>query len=163
MFIGQSGGALIVGGGLDESGQPSADVFVQTDSGWKKLALRQPVAFGGFVCGPLRKNSGAFSKLFIAGGVTKDGLTDKVFSLEWRDGQLQQNELPPLPQAVALAGVGFFEDQAQKQLYVVGGTTSTDCGFRVTKIIPLHFRTRRPIPAGRNCRRCPAKAGCCRA
>ena len=139
MFVGQSGGAMIVGGGLDESGQPSADVFVQTDSGWKKSALKQPVAFGGFVSATFAEKLGGFSKLFIAGGVTKDGLTDEVFSLEWRDGQLQQNELPPLPQAVALAGAGFFEDQKQLQLYVVGGTTSLTADSASQKIFRYTF------------------------
>jgi len=124
MFVGQSGGALIVGGGLDEYGLPSDEVFVQTDSGWRKSQLKEPVAFGGFVCGSFPEKVVSFSKLFVAGGVTKNGLTSKVFSLEWRDGQLQQNELPSLPQAVALAGAGFFDDQKQLQLYVVGGTTS---------------------------------------
>jgi solute:Na+ symporter, SSS family len=124
MFIGQSGGTLIIGGGLDESGQPSAEVFVQENSGWKKLALAEPVAFGGFVSGTFAETLGSFSKLFVVGGRGPNGLTDKVFSLEWRGGRLIQNELPPLPEKVALAGAGFFEDQAQKQLYVVGGTTS---------------------------------------
>jgi len=139
MFVGQSGGALIVGGGLDEKGQPSADVFVQTDSGWKKNALKEPVAFGGFVCGSFPEKVGSFSKLFVAGGLTKGGLTAKVFSLEWRDGQLQQNELPPLPQAVALAGAGFFEDQKQLQLYVVGGTTSLTADSASQKLFCYAF------------------------
>jgi len=139
MFVGQSGGALIVGGGLDESGRPSADVFVQTDSGWKKSVLKQPVAFSGFVWATFAEKLGGFSKLFIAGGVTKDGLSDKVLSLEWRDGRLQQNELPPLPQAVALAGLGFFEDQKQEQLYVVGGTTSLTAGFASQKLFRYTF------------------------
>ena len=139
MFVGQSGGALIVGGGLDENGQPSADVFVQTDSGWKKSQLKEPVAFGGFVCGSFPEKVASFSKLFVAGGVTKGGLTSKVFSLEWRDGQLQQNELPPLPQAVALAGAGFFEDQKQLQLYVVGGTTSLTADSASHKLFRYSF------------------------
>ena len=139
MFVGQSGGARIVGGGLDESGQPSADVFVQTDSGWKKSALKQPVAFSGFVSATFAEKIGGFSKLLIAGGVTKNGLTDKVLSFEWRDGQLQQNELPPLPQAVALASVGFFEDQAQQQLYIVGGTTSPTADRVSQKIFRYTF------------------------
>ncbi|MEI8290961.1 MAG: sodium/solute symporter [Verrucomicrobiota bacterium] len=139
MFVGQSGGALIVGGGLDENGAPSADVFVQTESGWKKSELKAPVAFAGFVCGSFPEKIGSFSKFFIAGGVGKSGLTDKVFSLEWRAGRLQQNELPPLPQAVALAGVGFFEDQAQKQLYVVGGTTSPTADSASQKLFRYAF------------------------
>ena len=139
MFVGQSGGALIVGGGLDESGQPSAEVFVQTAGGWEKKQLNQPVAFSGFVCATFAEKLGGFSKLFVAGGVTKNGLTDKVLSLEWRDGQLQQNELPSLPQAVALAGVGFFEDQAQQQLYIVGGTTSPNADRVSQKIFRYTF------------------------
>ena len=139
MFVGQSGGALIVGGGLDESGQPSAEVFVQTAGGWEKKQLNQPVAFSGFVCATFAEKLGGFSKLFVAGGVTKNGLTDKELSLEWRDGQLQQNELPSLPQAVALAGVGFFEDQAQQQLYIVGGTTSPNADRVSQKIFRYTF------------------------
>jgi hypothetical protein len=139
MFVGQSGGALIVGGGLDENGQPSADVFVQTGSGWQKSALKEPVAFSGFVSGTFAEKIGGFSKLFVAGGITKAGLTDRVYVLEWREGTLRQSELPPLPQAVALAGAGFFEDQVQKQLYVVGGTTSTNADSASQRLFRYDF------------------------
>ena len=139
MFVGQSGGALIVGGGLDESGNPSSDVFVQLDSGWKKLALDEPVAFAGFVSGTFPEKIGSFSKLFVAGGIGTNGITNKVFSLEMRGGRLIQTSLPPLPEKVALAGVGFFEDQAQKQLYVVGGTTSTNADSASQKLFRYDF------------------------
>ena len=55
MFVGQSGGAFIAGGGLDEHGKPSAEVFVKSDSGWRKLTLDEPVAFAGFASGTLRR------------------------------------------------------------------------------------------------------------
>jgi len=139
MFVGQSGGALIVGGGLDESGRPSTEVFVRTDAGWKKSALKQPVAFAGFVSGTFPEKVGGFSKLFVVGGLGGDGLTATAFALEWRDGQLQQIDLPPLPQAVALAGAGFFEDQAKKQLYVVGGTTSPTADSVSQKLFRYSF------------------------
>jgi solute:Na+ symporter, SSS family len=139
MFIGQSGGALIFGGGRGENSQPSADVFVQTDSGWKKFALTEPVAFAGFVSGTFAEEIGGFSKMFVAGGVGTNGLTDKVFSLEFRDGKISQKFLPPLPEKVALAGVGFFEDQAQKQLYVVGGTTSLAADSASQKLFRYNF------------------------
>ena len=141
MFVGQSGGALIIGGGKDENGQPSAEVFVQTDSGWKKLSLDEPVAFAGFVSGTFAEKIGGFSKLFIAGGIGTNGITDKVFSLEFRAGRLIQTALPPLPEKVALAGVGFFEDQAQKQLYVVGGTTSLAADSASKKLFRYDFVT----------------------
>lgn len=139
MFVGQSGGALIVGGGLDESGQPSADVFVQADSGWKKLVLDEPVSFAGFASGTFVEKLGGFSKLFVAGGIGTNGVTDKVFVLEWRGERLIQNELPSLPEKVALAGVGFFEDQKQEQLYVVGGTTSLATDSASQKLFRYSF------------------------
>jgi solute:Na+ symporter, SSS family len=139
MFIGQSGGALIVGGGRDENGQPSAEVFVQTDSGWKKLSLDEPVAFAGFVSGTFAEKIGGFSKIFVAGGIGTNGITDKVFSLEYRSGRLIQTALPSLPEKVALAGAGFFEDQAQKQLYVVGGTTSLAADSASQKVFRLNL------------------------
>ena len=139
MFAGQSGGALIVGGGLDDKGQPSPDVFVHTESGWKTNALKTPLAFSSFVSGSFPEKVGSFSKVLVAGGLTQGGLTARVFSLEWRGGQLQQNELPPLPQAVALAGAGFFEDQKQLQLYVVGGTTSVSADTVSPKIFRYSF------------------------
>ncbi len=139
MFVGQSGGALIIGGGRDEAGQPSADVFVQTDAGWKKLTLDEPVAFAGFVSGTFAEKIGSFSKIFVAGGIGTNGITDKVFSLEYRAGRLIQTALPSLPEKVALAGVGFFEDQAQKQLYVVGGTTSLAADSTSQKLFRYNF------------------------
>ncbi len=108
MFIGQSGGVLIAGGGLDERGQPSAEVFVRTNSGWEKLNLSDPVAFGGFISGTFAEKIGGVSRLFVVGGINQNGLTDKAFSLEWRGGRLLQQELPPLPLPLALAGVGCF-------------------------------------------------------
>ncbi len=38
--------------------------------------------------------------------------------------ELLQTELPSLPRPLMMAGAGFFDDQAEKQLYVVGGTTT---------------------------------------
>ena len=139
MFVGQSGGAVVAGGGLDEQGQPSADVFVRTDAGWKKLQLDQPVAFGAFVTGTFAEAIGSVSRLYVAGGMTTNGLTDRVFWLEWRAGQLRQQALPPLPQARALAGAGFFEDQAAKQLYVFGGTTSTNADSASPELFRYSF------------------------
>jgi SSS family transporter len=139
MFVGQSGGAFIIGGGQAENGQPSADVFVQTETGWKKLTLDEPVAFAGFVNGTFADKIGGFSKIFVAGGIGTNGITDKFFSLEYRGGRLIQSVLPPLPEKVALAGIGFFEDQAQKQLYVVGGTTSLAADTASQKLFRYNF------------------------
>ncbi len=139
MFASQSGGALIVGGGRDENGNPSADVFVQTEAGWKKFALDEPVAFAGFVGGTFVEKIGGFSKIFVVGGLGTNGVTDKVFSLEFRAGKLVQKKLPPLPEKVALAGAGVFQDQAQKQLYVVGGTTSLAADSASQKLFRMNL------------------------
>ncbi len=125
-FVGQSGGRLVVGGGLDVSGNPCDEVLVQTEVGWKPFKLKEPLAFCGFVSGTWTEGAGSNTRVLLVGGWTRGGLSRRVTSLEWRDGTLEQAELPALPEAVALAGVGLFEDQAQKQLYVVGGTTAVD-------------------------------------
>lgn len=127
-FVGQSGGRLLVGGGLDAGGQPSDEVLVQIEGGWKPFKLKEPVAFCGFVSGTWKEGSESRSRLFIIGGLTTGGLSRRVTSLEWRQGTLEQSDWPALPEARALAGAGFFEDQAQKQLYVVGGTTAVEGG-----------------------------------
>ena len=126
MFAGQAGGTLIVGGGLTTDGEPSAEVFVQTEAGWQKTALTGGLAYAACVSGTLTDAGSVRTRLFLAGGLTKTGLTDKVISLDWRDGHLRENKLPALPQPVALASAGFFEDQAKKQLYVIGGLTSAE-------------------------------------
>lgn len=122
MFSGQSGGALIVGGGLDEQGLPSAEVYVQEGTVWTKLLLQEPLAFSGFATGKAAETSGAASRIYLVGGMARTGLSAKVYVLEWSGGRLRQSALPALPRPLALAGVGLFEDQAQKQLYVFGGT-----------------------------------------
>lgn len=127
MFVSQLGAALVAGGGLDQDGKPAADVFVLAGgrgTNWQRFELTYPVAFSAAVSGLLAEDSGTAHKLFLAGGLAKGGLTARVQVLQRDNSQLRQSELPPLPQAVALAGAGFFEDQAQKQLYIVGGTTS---------------------------------------
>jgi SSS family solute:Na+ symporter len=139
MFTGQSGGTLVTGGGMDANGQPSAEVYVQTKSGWQKSELKEPLAFSGFVTGTFAETIGSVSRIYLAGGVTKNGLTNKVWELEWVDGQLQQSELPMLPEKTALAGMGFFEDQAAKQLYVCGGTTALKADSASSRLFRFAF------------------------
>lgn len=139
MFAGQAGGALIVGGGLNADGKPSDEVFVQTDSGWRKTTLAEGLAYAACVSGTLADAGGVRTRLFLAGGLTKAGVTDKVVALDWRDGQLRENSLPALPQPVAMAGAGFFEDQPKKQLYVIGGITSAEAGSASRKFYRYSF------------------------
>ena len=127
MFVGQSGNALVVGGGLDAQGRPSAEVFVlpgAAGTNWQRLALNYPVAFSAFVSGAIHSQDGAVRRVFLAGGLSAEGLGDRVQALEWSGGQLRQEALPRLPHPLWMAGVGLFEDQPQQQLYVVGGATS---------------------------------------
>ena len=125
-FVGQSGGRFIVGGGMDARSKPSDEVLVQTEAGWQPFKLKEPVAFCGFVSGTLTEGGESRGRLFIIGGLTTGGLSRRVISLEWRHGTLEQSELPALPEALARVGAGWFEDQAQKQLYIVGGTTDAE-------------------------------------
>lgn len=131
-FFGQSGGALIVGGGWHDT-TADAMVFVQPagEKAWREFELKTPVTLPGFVSATFSENGVSVTKLLLVGGHGTNGLTAKVQVLEWRDGTLRQSELPSLPLAVAGAGVGFFEDQPEKQLYVVGGQTEKELSRRV--------------------------------
>jgi SSS family solute:Na+ symporter len=120
MFIGWSGGALIAGGGMDEAGKPARDVFVMAFGAkeWSQLQLDAPVAWGAVVSGG--------DKVYVAGGISEEGITGRVWVMQWDGkaldgkGQLRQTELPALPGAVALAGAGI----SNNNLLVAGGTTS---------------------------------------
>jgi SSS family transporter len=141
MFVGHSGGALIVGGGLDSRGLPSDEVYVQQQGAtWTKLRLVEPVAFSGFVSGKAGEAVGSVTRLYIIGGLSRGGLSAKVQVLEWNGAQLHQAFLPALPKPVALAGVGFFEDQVEKQLYVVGGTESARADSASRKLYRYSFQ-----------------------
>jgi SSS family solute:Na+ symporter len=133
MFVGQSGGALIVGGGRTATGTSSEAVFVQPagEKEWRKFVLRLPVSLPGYVSGKFVENEKDVVKLFVVGGLSQAKPCATVQVLEWRDGSLVQSELPPLPVALSGAGAGFFEDQPEKQLYVVGGQTATGLSRRV--------------------------------
>lgn len=132
-FFGQSGGALIVGGGLQHDFGPNGKLFVQPagEKEWRAFELKTPVTLPGYVTGTLTENGKSVTKVFVVGGAAAKGVTDKVQVLEWRDGALRQLELPPLPVAVSGAGVGFFEDQPEKQLYVVGGLAEAGLSRRM--------------------------------
>jgi len=141
LFIGQSGGALLVGGGIDAGGgvlrsAACADIFVQPagEKGWHKFTLNAPVGFAGCVSGTFTENGGSVTKLLVVGGASSAGPSPIVQALEWRAGDLRQSLLPPLPIGLLSAGVGFFEDQPQKQLYVVGGSTAAGLSRRVFRL-----------------------------
>jgi len=123
MFFGQSGNALIVGGGYDESRKPSSEVFVCSGTSWRKFTLKEAVAFAGYASAKFSDKSG---QLFVVGGVSTTGITRTVQVLQWSGAELLQTALPNLLAPVAMAGVGIFEDQTEKQLYVACGTTSPD-------------------------------------
>jgi hypothetical protein len=125
-FVGQSDGRLIIGGGRSDN-QVNTDVFVGVPPdafAWLKFELKTPVSWAGYVSGTLQEEGVSVTKLFVVGGRGTNGIVKTVQVLEWRKDKLVQSELPPLPIALCEPGVGFFEDQPQKQLYVVGGVTA---------------------------------------
>lgn len=127
-FVGQSGGRLIVGGGRYDH-QFNTAVFVGEPPdafSWLKFELKTPVSWAGYVSGTFLEEGVSVTKLFVVGGRGIQGLTNAVQVLEWRKDKLVQSELPPLPIAVEEPGVGFFDDQPEKQLYVVGGATADE-------------------------------------
>ena len=143
MFLGVSGDAILVGGGLDAQGQPSSEVIVTTGKGANApvtLLVAGPVAYAGYVSAGLPGEKGVNAiKLVLVGGLGASGPSNEVHTLEWRDEYLVEESLPPLPVPLIGPGVGCFEDQSVRQIYVFGGADVAGCGQGLDSIIPLGF------------------------
>lgn len=137
MFVGEISGAIVAGGGLDANGQPSNEVYLRLagQTIWKKSALAVPVAYATAASGVLAADGQ--ERLYVVGGRSTEGLTDAVQVFEVSGDQLIETKLPPLPVPLALAGAGLFADQAQPQLYVVGGTTSSNADTTSPRLFRL--------------------------
>ncbi|MEI6647683.1 MAG: sodium/solute symporter [bacterium] len=135
-FFGQSGTALIVGGGMGHDFKPNGKVFVQPagEKQWREFELKTPVIMPGYVSATLTENGKSVNRLILVGGTSTNGITTQVQVLEWLDNTLHQTLLPSLPVALSGAGVGFFEDQSQKQLYVVGGQAEAGLSQRLFRL-----------------------------
>jgi hypothetical protein len=139
MFIGMAGGAVLAGGGLDEAGKPAADYHasVAGSGTWSGFQLESPIAFAGHATVELTRVTGKQSALLLVGGIGPNGITDEVRLIEWSGGQPKVASLPPLPLAVAMPGVGFFGDQKEAHLWVIGGTTSMQADSASSRVFRL--------------------------
>ncbi|MEO8614642.1 MAG: hypothetical protein ABI600_05830, partial [Luteolibacter sp.] len=139
MFVGGSDDRILVGGGLDASGKPSAEVQVGNSSAeeWQTFSLDPPIAFAGYTTVNLTRLTGKQTALVLAGGITANGLTNEVRLIEWKNGRPAVTQLPPLPLPLAMPGVGFFADQDQAQLWVLGGTTSATADSASSRVFRL--------------------------
>ncbi len=139
MFIGMAGGAVLAGGGLDEAGKPAADYHasVAGTGAWSGFQLESPLAFAGHATVELTRVAGKQSALVLVGGIGPNGITDEVRLIEWSGGQPKITWLPPLPLAVAMPGVGFFGDQKEAHLWVIGGTTSMQADSASSRVFRL--------------------------
>jgi SSS family transporter len=147
-FAGQSNGRLLIGGGLNDNGEPSDSIFVQTSPNtWREFHIKIPVAYSAAVS--------TDSTLILAGGLGIDGPVSSVQVLEFKDDGISQTELPALPKPLMMAGAGMFSDQPQKQIYVAGGSSAKDPStasaalFRLTLNVPgSSWEDLPPMPGG---------------
>lgn len=91
--------------------------------------LSQPVAFAAI--------SAHADKVYLLGGLTEDGPTDRVVQLEVRDGELIETELAPLPEARMLAGAGVHRSSLNYFLYVLGGLPGPDAKVASDRVYEL--------------------------
>lgn len=76
-------------------------------------------------------------KVYLAGGLGPDGVSSRVFSLEWKEGTLIETALPDLPEPLMLAGLGVHRSTSYYYLYVLGGVgseTATEASDRVYEL-----------------------------
>lgn len=80
--------------------------------------LAEPVAFSA-----IAEHDG---KLYLVGGLSLEGPTAQVRSLEWVDDGLIEKSLPPLPAPVMLAGATIHRSTVHHFLYILGGVHTLD-------------------------------------
>lgn len=122
LFAGVSGGALIVAGGTNITGDRWIEPFTKKwyqfafvlerpDGAWKSgPQLLRPLGYGVSVT--------ADDSLICIGGSDEARHYPDVFRLTWRDGTLRTTPLPPLPKPCAQACGALL----QRTIYVAGGT-----------------------------------------
>ena len=125
-FAGESGGALIVGGGANFPGLPpweggtkvwhdSLFVLPEAASNWLSgFKLPHPLGYG--VCASIREG------ILCVGGSDARRHFAEVFLLTWRDGKIEPKPLPSLPHPMA-NGCGALVGRI---FYVAGGTETPD-------------------------------------
>ena len=117
-----AGGCLFAIGGRAQAGGLLADVqvFEKGDEGYTlhRAELAEPVAFAGAV--------GHGGVVYLVGGLGSQGARDDVLKLTWKDGALQVEELPPLPEPRILPGVAKHRTTTKDYLYVLSGVASDD-------------------------------------
>jgi len=126
LFAGTSGGALIVAGGANfpdqmpwEGGRKvwydTAYVLDRTNGPWRAASkLPRPLGYGVSVT--------TREGLVCIGGSDANQHVRDVFLLCWREGELQCQTLPPLPQPLANSCGAV----AGKTVYVAGGISTPD-------------------------------------
>ncbi|ODS87132.1 MAG: hypothetical protein ABS46_00405 [Cytophagaceae bacterium SCN 52-12] len=134
---GFSGNRLLVAGGANFPGQlpweggtkkyyddvylfdpAQRDFFTDTLS----LKLPYPVAYAG--------SATAGDHVFYAGGENEDGISDRVYRLQWTGTVLVTEALPALPAGVTNASLLFYKNA----LYVAGGETADKTSDKIWRL-----------------------------
>lgn len=118
-FIGLIGNQIIIGGGLDESGNHSSTVRFRNwtadgDTGWKPIELSIPVAYASAASNE--------DTLFLIGGLDESGVSRSVTALSFNQGSLTEKSLPDLPVPRIYTGAAILDGT----LYVIGGLEEPD-------------------------------------
>jgi N-acetylneuraminic acid mutarotase len=149
---GISHGALLVAGGSSFDKPPwdggikhwSRDIYVYPPSEKQPLRfqLDDPLAYG---CGVSWHDM-----LIVAGGSDGKENFARVRTLEWKDTNVVQRDLPPLPHTVSNCGATLLGDV----LYVFGGQEGPDSQHASASLYSLNlshptegWRMREPLPA----------------
>ena len=149
---GISHGALLVAGGSSFDKPPwdggvkywSHDIYVYPPSEKhpRRFVLDRPLAYGCSVSW--------HDMLILAGGSDGKENFARVQTLEWKDNQVAQHDLPPLPHGLSNCGAALLENT----LYIFGGQERPDSEHASTALYSLNlshpaegWRVREPLPA----------------
>ncbi|WOO43440.1 sodium:solute symporter [Rubellicoccus peritrichatus] len=133
--IAGSGDAILLIGGEDIDGAISSTVSIYLpDAGeWIVAELDAPIKEATVV-----SDGGT---IYLIGGISPDGVTDRVVQLEVLDGQLSQTILQKLPVPLYLSGAAIYEDK----LWVGGGIQALDAESVESQLYSLSLKDEDPV------------------
>jgi solute:Na+ symporter, SSS family len=117
-----AGNRIFAIGGRAEDGALLQEIQILERNGSEytlsRAELPEPLAFAGAV--------GQGSTVYLVGGLTGEGASDRVRALDWNGRSLTITELPSLPEARILPGVTTHRSTTKEYLYVLGGVGAPD-------------------------------------
>ncbi len=110
---------IVCAGGENETGIVNSVILLRWNKVEKKIAVQSLPHLPLTVTNAFMTSDG--NKVYVAGGETANGVSERFYVLDVSDTAKGWQELPPLPQPVSHAVMILENDGKEKCIYVIGG------------------------------------------